>query len=367
MLRNRLGSTLQDTEVAVAVSSGTGLFIYKWGPAGFGARYSNPPGVWNASFLAGSSFSPDGKSFVAAAPNYSPTRTAAFSWSGKSGVGPALTPPQSPENYNPKGQVIFNNSGMSVAFSEPIFDGVDYRYLVFRYSSLTGFGSRHSLLTDSFGGRIQQAAPCFSSAGTAIVLNGSLPSITYAVRAYRWDDTTGFGTAYAPPPSYPSSGAQNIFFHPDNSAVGWTSLTGLGPTVFRWNESSGFGTQFSNPVGRQNSGRFSKFTADGLAVITTGSSAPYITAFSWSPSGFGTKYANAAYSPPPRSPSDTFTSFSAFDISPEGDTIVVGQTGPVNVAAIRWSNASGFGVKLSDPQTYTSTLPDQISFRKPPE
>lgn len=365
MLRNRLGSISQDSEIAVAVSAPTGLFVYKWGADGFGARYSNPPGVWNASFLGGNSFSPDGNSFVATSPYYSATKTVAVAWSGKSGAGAALTSPQSPEDYDPRGKVAFNGTGLAVAFSEPVFDGTDYRYLVFRYSS-TGFGSRYSLLTDTFGGAIQAAAPCFSSAGTAIVCFGKFPSVSYAIGAYRWSDLTGFGTAYASPAAHPSSDVRNIFFHPDNSAVGWTQASGQGPTVYRWTEVSGFGTQFSNPVGRQTLCVFSKFTPDGLANITTGSNAPYITAFAWSSSGFGTKYADASYSPPQNSPSDTFKAFGAFDISPEGDTIVVGQTGPVNVAAIRWSSVSGFGVKLSDPQTYTSSMPVQISFRKIP-
>lgn len=367
MLRNRMGSSLGDSETAVAVSSGTGLFIYKWGPDGFGARYSNPPGVWSASFLAGSSFSPDGKSFVAVAPLYSATRTAAFSWSGKSGVGPALTPPQSPENYDPKGKVAFNQTGLSVVFSEPVFIGSNYRTLVFRYSSETGFGSRYTFLTDTFDAAIQGAAPCFSKAGTAIVCSGDLPSIAYVVRAYRWSDTTGFGTAYPDLATQPTSAVQCVFFHPDNNAVGWVQAVGPGPTVVRWTEASGFGTQFSNPSGRQTQGKYSRFTDDGQAIIATGSAVPYITAFTWSSSGFGTKYSDASYSPPQNSPSDTFKSFGAFDISPEGDTIVVGQTGPINVAAIRWSNISGFGVKLSDPQTYTSGIPDQISFRKIPD
>lgn len=371
MLRSRLASQTNDEQEAVAVVSNGGLFVYKWDEdTGFGARYANPPGVFTGSFgESGCAFSPDGKTLIVAPPNFSATLTASFAWSGASGPTSTLAYPSSPENYNPKGPVEISPSGAAVAFGSPVLaSDSTYKYLIYRYSSDTGFSSRYPLLSDSdFGAEIQRDPPCFSKAGTAIFLFGSYSGAAYAIRAWRWTDAAGFGTMYAAPSVSLTNSVVHMFVHPDNNAVGWTSSGGQSPTILRWDEVTGFGPQFASPSGRQISAAQSSFSPDGLAVVTSGQLSPYFTAFAWSSSGFGTKYANPSYTPPP-DPGTSSVYFGRFAFSPSGGTIVAGQSGgTVGFAAMRWSSISGFGVKLSDPQSYTSSRPNQISFRKIPD
>ena len=79
-------------------------------------------------------------------------------------------------------------------------------------------------------------------------------------------------------------------------------------------------------------------------VIAVGHNAsPYITAYPWSTSGFGTKYANPATLP---------AGANAVAFSPSGNAMALGEYGPFSsyIGAYPWS-ASGFGTRYANPAT----------------
>jgi len=61
---------------------------------------------------------------------------------------------------------------------------------------------------------------------------------------------------------------------------------------------SGFGTKFADPATLPaGQGNGVAFSADGAAVAVARNASPYITAYPWSGSGFGVKFSNPATLP----------------------------------------------------------------------
>ena len=77
-----------------------------------------------------------------------------------------------------------------------------------------------------------------------------------------------------------------------------------------------------------------------IAVAHT--TTPFITAYPWSSSGFGTKFANPGTLPT--------GSGSAVGFSPSGDAVAIAHTTSPYVTAYPWSS-SGFGTKFANPGT----------------
>ena len=68
-------------------------------------------------------------------------------------------------------------------------------------------------------------------------------------------------------------------------------------TAYPWS-GSGFGTKYANPAtSPTGTGRGVAFSPDGSAIAVAHGTTPYITAYPWSGSGFGTKYANPSTLP----------------------------------------------------------------------
>jgi hypothetical protein len=84
------------------------------------------------------------------------------------------------------------------------------------------------------------------------------------------------------------------------------------------------------------------FSPSGNAIAVAHGSSPFITAYPWSGSGFGTKFADPATLPTGTGNGVTF--------SPTGDAIVVAHNASPFVTAYPWSG-SGFGTKFADPAT----------------
>jgi hypothetical protein len=80
---------------------------------------------------------------------------------------------------------------------------------------------------------------------------------------------------------------------------------------------------------------------------------PFITAYPWSGSGFGTKFANPATLPA------SFGMDTAF--SPSGDAIAVAHHGSPFVTAYPWSG-SGFGTKFANPATLPTGNGSGVAF-----
>lgn len=125
---------------------------------------------------------------------------------------------------------------------------------------------------------------------------------------------------------------------PQYLAVGHTNSPYV--TAYTWS-AAGFGTKFANPAtlpaGNVIDVAFSPL-ADAIALGLNAS--PFISIYPWSGSGFGTKFTDPSTLPPS----------GAGGIAITGDAVVVPHGVSPYVSAYPWS-ASGFGTKFSDPST----------------
>lgn len=71
-----------------------------------------------------------------------------------------------------------------------------------------------------------------------------------------------------------------------------TSVSSPYVHAYPWS-ASGFGTKFTDPATLPvGDGDDVKFSIDGSEVMVTHNSSPYITAYAWSSGGFGAKFSN---------------------------------------------------------------------------
>ncbi len=111
--------------------------------------------------------------------------------------------------------------------------------------------------------------------------------------------------------------------------------------VYQW--FNGFGSRFSNPTPTINIG--SIYSVDvhpsGSAIVFSGNSSPYITAYRFSKDGFGTKFDDPVVLP---------TGYSeCVKFSPDGNALLVGHANSPYLTAYSWSSSTGFGAKLNGP------------------
>jgi WD40 repeat protein len=113
-------------------------------------------------------------------------------------------------------------------------------------------------------------------------------------------------------------------------------------TAYPWS-GSGFGTKFANPATLPTGAGYGvAFSPSGNAIAVAHNTSPFVTAYPWSGSGFGVKYANPATLP------TNFSNSVAF--SPSGNAIAVAHDTTPFVTAYPWSGG-GFGVKYANPAT----------------
>jgi len=112
--------------------------------------------------------------------------------------------------------------------------------------------------------------------------------------------------------------------------------------AYTWS-GSGFGTKYANPATLPTgSGSGIAFSPASDAIAMAHGTSPFVSAYPWSGSGFGTKYANPATLPNGNGQGIAF--------SPASDAIAVAHNNPPTVSAYPWSG-SGFGTRYSDPAT----------------
>ena len=124
-------------------------------------------------------------------------------------------------------------------------------------------------------------------------------------------------------------------------------------TAYPWS-SSGFGTKYSNPATTPTStGNGISFSPNGDSLAVAHSTTPFITAYPWSSSGFGTKYSNPATTPAGDSNGISF--------SPNGDSLAVAHGTTPFITAYPWSS-SGFGTKYSNPAATPANTSYGVAF-----
>jgi hypothetical protein len=121
---------------------------------------------------------------------------------------------------------------------------------------------------------------------------------------------------------------------------------------------AGFGTKYSNPAtlpagGTQTNNSITSTTA-GDAVLLAHSVSPFVTAYPWSASGFGTKFANPGTA--------VLNTGAGCSFKPDGTAVVIGnRTTTAYVQAYAWSG-SGFGSRFTQPATTTSNSTYNVDF-----
>ena len=117
---------------------------------------------------------------------------------------------------------------------------------------------------------------------------------------------------------------------------------------------SGFGTKFADPAtSPTGTGYGVAFSPAGTEVAVAHNLSPYVSAYPWSVSGFGTKFANPATLPPGAGNSVAF--------SPAGTEVAVAHDGSPYVSAYPWS-VSGFGIKFANPATLPPGTGNGVAF-----
>jgi len=186
------------------------------------------------------------------------------------------------------------------------------------------------------------------------VVHGTTPFVT----AYAWS-SAGFGDKFANPVSLPSIAMgtvpTGVSFSPAGTELALSHATSPFVTAYPWS-SSGFGTKFANPATLPTgSGECITFSPAGTEIVVGHSTLPFVTAYRWSSDGFGTKFADPSTAP------DVIQMSAA--ISPAGTELVMGAGGGGGgfIGAWRWST-SGFGSKFSNPATMPAGTGESISF-----
>jgi len=184
----------------------------------------------------------------------------------------------------------------------------------------------------------------FSPAGTAVI---KACAFDPRVEAHQFSKGTGFGTRYADPDTTGiTANSLGLSMTPAGDAVATTVLMTSGPRVYvwAWTDAGGFGTRFANPTSAISSGQgFSiDFAPNGNAISVGNNNTPWLSAWQWSSSGFGTRYSNP--SSPGTTPEDV--SFSS-----NQDFIGMALFGSPRIGAYSWTDASGFGTRYSNPSS----------------
>ena len=188
---------------------------------------------------------------------------------------------------------------------------------------------------------------------TTVVAVGhaTLPYIT----VYEYSDVTGFGAKYTNPAS-PAAGVQTngISFSLDGSNVALAHNTAPNVTVYPWS-SSGFGTKYANPAAFPGLATEVDFHVSGDSVAVGTTTTPYTHAYAFSSAGFGTKYANPA--------TLLIGAIRGLKFSPTGSSIGVSYLrNIINMAGYPWSNDTGFGAKYADPASGGGSAGTDLAF-----
>ena len=124
-------------------------------------------------------------------------------------------------------------------------------------------------------------------------------------------------------------------------------------SAYPWS-SSGFGTKYANPTTLiPNAGSGVNFSPSGDSIAVAHIAAPNVSVYPWSSTGFGTKYADPSTLPA--------SSSNGVHFSPNGNNIAVAHANAPHVSAYPWSS-SGFGTKYADPSTSITGTGNWVNF-----
>lgn len=140
---------------------------------------------------------------------------------------------------------------------------------------------------------------------------------------------------------------------PSSQSVAVSHQTTPFVTAYPWT-GSGYGSKFANPATLPTNDAYSvAFHPSGNAIAIGHLTTPFVTAYPWSSSGFGVKFANPATLPGSVGAGVAF--------SPAGNAIAVADNTTPFILAYPWSS-SGFGTKFANPSTLPTGLGNGVAF-----
>jgi hypothetical protein len=271
--------------VAVGHSNSPYVSVYAWLASGFGTKFSNPATLPTGAG-SGVAFSPSGDA-ISVVHSTSPS-ISTYPWSG-SGFGTKYSDPST----LPSGgaDVKFSPSGDAIAVSQSVSP-----YVVAYPWSGSGFGTKYSdpaiLPIDS------AYSVAFSPSGNAIaVANEDFANQYNNISTYAWSGA-GFGSRYSDPAfSFFALYATGVAFSPAGDAL---AVSGSNTTlttsrylgVFLWSVSGGFvyGSVKYPSILPSGICEGVAFSPDGNAIAVAHRNSPYVTAYQWTGSDFGSKF-----------------------------------------------------------------------------
>jgi WD40 repeat protein len=145
------------------------------------------------------------------------------------------------------------------------------------------------------------------------------------------------------------TGTPTFFNTGDAIAVAHTTTPFV--SAYPWTGSS-FGTKFANPTTLPSgTGQGVAFSPADNAIAISTNTTPFVDAYLWSGLGFGTKFADPATVP--------IYNGTGVAFSPAGDVIAVSAF-PTNVYP--WNVSTGFGTKYADPATLPPDFSSGVAF-----
>lgn len=223
--------------VAHGASGVPGVSVYPWSASGFGVRYANAGTPVNGEFLA-VAFHPSGNAIFMA--NASTPFLHAYAWNSATGFGTKYANPSTLPTDGNAAKIATNPAGDAVAVSN-LF-GAE-RLNVYAWNNATGFGTRFSNpATIPTGGCTSVA---WHPSGGAIAVTQA--STSPFVSTYPWS-VSGFGTRHGGPGSgTPTNRMNGVAFSGDGNTI---CMVGEAPFMraWAWNNATGFGAVRTDPA-----------------------------------------------------------------------------------------------------------------------
>ena len=329
--------------VAVALANTPWIYAWRWtNTGGWGAAYTSPTIAEDLNNCEGMDFHPAGNA-VALTGDRSPY-ILAWQWSSLTGFGTRYTSPS--DGLNVIGNTIkFNRAGNVVAGGS-VTSTSNINIFAYAWSS-SGFGTKFTdPATNINSNQVQEIA--FSPTDQAIIYSVSTQGTTNSgIKAVRWNNSTGFGSAYSQPATYADfvGTMLGMAINPSGTAV---AATGPNTTTscyaWPWNDDTGFGTRYSNPASIQaGHSRGVRWSPSGKSIAVVYDASPYIAAWAWTDdAGFGSRFSNPSTLPVGPTYSVTFNF--------EGNVVFISGRDAA-VEAYSWSDSTGFGTKFAAPAT----------------
>jgi len=122
--------------------------------------------------------------------------------------------------------------------------------------------------------------------------NETITNVQFGTYTVTWDSLIGYDTPDPVTIELNTTGSTITFTGNYTKNIDIVAVHADLPYIsaYPWS-SSGFGTKYSDPTALPGTGNNVTFSPDGNNIIAAHWGSPYISAYSWS-SGFGTKYSN---------------------------------------------------------------------------